>query len=53
MKRIGLIFDSRYSIGGGHFGDVLILQRCSKEKIKNFFYIQLFKIKFCKNFTKK
>ena len=39
MKRIGLIFDSRYSIGGGHFWRCFNLTKMLERKDQKFFFI--------------
>jgi UDP-2,4-diacetamido-2,4,6-trideoxy-beta-L-altropyranose hydrolase len=39
MKKIGLIFDSSYKIGGGHFWRCYNLAKILKKKGRNFFFI--------------
>ena len=39
MKRIGLIFDSKYSIGGGHFWRCFNLAKMLEKKDRKFFFI--------------
>ena len=39
MKKIGLIFDSNYKIGGGHFWRCYNLAKSLKNKELNFFFI--------------
>ena len=38
-KNVGLIFDSGYQIGGGHFWRCFNLAKALKNKKKNFFFI--------------
>ena len=39
MKYVGLIFDSSYQIGGGHFWRCFNLAKALNNKRKNFFFI--------------
>ena len=41
MKKVGLLFDSRYSIGGGHFWRCFNLAKSIKKKIYSFFLFQI------------
>ena len=40
MKNVGLIFDSSYQIGGGHFWRCFNLAKALNNKRKNFFLSQ-------------
>ena len=43
MKKVGLLFDSSYKIGGGHFWRCFNLAKSIKKKFTVFFYFKLFK----------